>query len=92
MQILRYLATRAAYTLLVIWLVVSVVFLLVHLVPGDPILQMLGEGAPPADIAATRHAYGLALGVRKGRKLEDPAAAAPQRATVAAPQPERPTM
>ena len=56
---LRYLATRAAYTLPVIWLVVSVVFLLIHLVPGDPILQMLGEGAPPADIAATRHAYGL---------------------------------
>jgi peptide/nickel transport system permease protein len=43
----------------VIWLVVSVVFLLIHLVPGDPILQMLGEGAPAADIAATRHAYGL---------------------------------
>ena len=34
-------------------------FLLIHLVPGDPIQQMLGEGAPPADIAATRHAYGL---------------------------------
>jgi peptide/nickel transport system permease protein len=43
----------------VIWLVVSVVFLLIHLVPGDPILQMLGEGAPAADIAATRHLYGL---------------------------------
>lgn len=42
-----------------IWLVVSIVFLLIHLVPGDPIAQMLGEGAPPADIAATRHAYGL---------------------------------
>ena len=42
-----------------IWLVVSVVFLLIHLVPGDPILQMLGEGAPATDIAATRHAYGL---------------------------------
>jgi peptide/nickel transport system permease protein len=42
-----------------LWLVVSVVFLLIHLVPGDPILQMLGEGAPAADIAATRHAYGL---------------------------------
>ena len=41
------------------WLVVSVVFLLIHLVPGDPVLQMLGEGAPAADIAATRHAYGL---------------------------------
>jgi peptide/nickel transport system permease protein len=41
------------------WLVVSVVFLLIHLVPGDPILQMLGEGAPAADVAATRHMYGL---------------------------------
>jgi len=41
----------------VIWLVVSLVFLLIHLVPGDPIQQMLGEGAPPADIAATRHAF-----------------------------------
>ena len=47
------------YTLPVIWLVVSLVFLLIHLVPGDPILQMLGEGAPAADIAATRHLYGL---------------------------------
>jgi ABC-type dipeptide/oligopeptide/nickel transport system permease component len=56
---LRYLLVRAAYALPVIWLVVSVVFLLIHLVPGDPILQMLGEGAPAADIAATRHAYGL---------------------------------
>ena len=35
------------------------VFLLIHLVPGDPVLQMLGEGAPAADIQATRHAYGL---------------------------------
>ena len=59
MRTLRYLLTRAAYVLPVIWLVVSVVFLLIHLVPGDPILQMLGEGAPAADIAATRHAYGL---------------------------------
>ena len=38
---------------------VSVVFLLIHLVPGDPILQMLGEGAPVTDVAATRHLYGL---------------------------------
>ena len=47
------------YTIPVIWLVVSLVFLLIHLIPGDPIQQMLGEGAPAADIAATRHAYGL---------------------------------
>lgn len=43
----------------VIWLVVSVVFLLIHLVPGDPIQQMLGEGAASADLEAARHAYGL---------------------------------
>lgn len=58
---LRYLAVRLLYTLPVIWLVVSLVFVLIHLVPGDPILQMLGEGAPPADIEATRHIYGLDL-------------------------------
>jgi peptide/nickel transport system permease protein len=36
-----------------------VVFLLIHLVPGDPIVQMLGEGATASDIGALRHAYGL---------------------------------
>ncbi len=56
---LRYLSQRFLYTLPVIWLVVSVVFLLIHLVPGDPIEQMLGEGTPAADLAAARHAYGL---------------------------------
>jgi ABC-type dipeptide/oligopeptide/nickel transport system permease component len=45
----------------VIWLVVSLVFLLIHLVPGDPIQQMLGEGVPVADLQAARHAYGLDL-------------------------------
>jgi peptide/nickel transport system permease protein len=53
--------TRLALTLPVVWLVVSLVFLLIHLVPGDPILQMLGEGATPADIGALRHQYGLDL-------------------------------
>ncbi len=43
---------------------VSLVFVLIHLVPGDPIAQMLGEGAPAADIAATRHAYELDLPLR----------------------------
>src|SRR3954464_11235210 len=56
---IRLLGARLLYTLPVLWLVVSVVFLLIHLVPGDPILQMLGEGAPVTDVAATRHVYGL---------------------------------
>ena len=55
----RYITTRLFYLLPVVWLVVSVVFLLIHLVPGDPIQQMLGEGAASADIEAARHAYGL---------------------------------
>src|SRR5579871_1582024 len=61
---LRYLSLRVLYTLPVVWLVVSLVFLMIHLVPGDPILQMLGEGAPAADVEATRHAYGLDLPLR----------------------------
>ncbi|MGI9104140.1 MAG: ABC transporter permease [Terriglobales bacterium] len=56
---LRFVTTRLLYTLPVVWLVVSVVFLLIHMVPGDPIVQMLGEGAAAADIQAARHAYGL---------------------------------
>ena len=50
---------RLVYTLPVIWLVVSVVFLMIHLVPGDPIQLMLGEGTAAADIQKARHDYGL---------------------------------
>lgn len=50
---------RLVLTLPVVWLVVSLVFLLIHLVPGDPILAMLGDGATPADVGALRHQYGL---------------------------------
>jgi len=57
--LLRLLGSRLLYTLPVIWVVVSVVFLLIHLVPGDPIQQMLGEGAASADVQAARQAYGL---------------------------------
>ena len=57
----RYFSLRVLYTLPVIWLVVSLVFLLIHLVPGDPILQMLGEGAPVTDVQAARRVYGLDL-------------------------------
>ncbi len=59
MRILRALLFRLAYTLPVIWLVVTLVFLLIHMVPGDPVEQMLGEGARAQDISALRHAYGL---------------------------------
>lgn len=62
---IRLLTSRLLYTLPVLWLVVSVVFLLIHLVPGDPIQAMLGEGAASADLQAARHAYGLDLPIGK---------------------------
>ena len=43
----------------VLWLVVTLVFLLIHIVPGDPVAQMLGEGATSADLETLRHQYGL---------------------------------
>ncbi|HZP06408.1 MAG TPA: ABC transporter permease [Terracidiphilus sp.] len=51
--------TRLLLTLPVVWLVVSLVFLLIHLVPGDPVQMMLGEGATPADLDTLRHQIGL---------------------------------
>ena len=55
----RRILWRVVTTLPVLWVVVTVVFLMIHLVPGDPIVQMLGDGATAADIAGLRHAYGL---------------------------------
>jgi ABC-type microcin C transport system permease subunit YejB len=40
------LLKRLLYILPVIWLVVSLVFLLIHLVPGDPVQQMLVRAQP----------------------------------------------
>jgi peptide/nickel transport system permease protein len=56
---LRRILWRVVTTLPVLWVVVTVVFLMIHLVPGDPIVQMLGDGATASDIAGLRHAYGL---------------------------------
>lgn len=41
--------------------VASIVFLLLHIVPGDPVDVMLGESAAPADRDALRSALGLDL-------------------------------
>ena len=54
-QRMKSLFTRLALTLPVLYLVVSIVFLLIHLVPGDPVQLMLGEGAAPADVDHMRH-------------------------------------
>ncbi|HUO35525.1 MAG TPA: nickel ABC transporter permease [Candidatus Acidoferrum sp.] len=56
---LRRLLQRILFSLPALWLIVTMVFLLAHIVPGDPVQQMLGEGARAQDIAQLRHALGL---------------------------------
>lgn len=54
-----YLLQRLSGACLVVLGVVSIVFLLLHLVPGDPVEIMLGESASVADRRALRHELGL---------------------------------
>ena len=54
-----YLARRVLHALLVLLIVTLVAFLLIHLVPGDPIRIMLGAQAPPAAVERVRHQLGL---------------------------------
>ena len=67
----RHLLHRFLLTLPALWLVLTLVFLLIHIVPGDPVEQMLGEGAAPGQVAELRHSLGLdrPLPVQYGRYL-----------------------
>ena len=56
---LRHLLQRFLLTLPSLWLVLTLVFLMIHIVPGDPVEQMLGEGAAPGQITELRHSLGL---------------------------------
>ena len=55
----RFILRRLALSLPVLAVVVTSIFLLIHLIPGDPVVQMLGEGAKPADVEEIRHRLGL---------------------------------
>jgi peptide/nickel transport system permease protein len=54
-----FILRRLLLTLPVVWIVVTLVFGLIHLVPGDPVVQMLGEGATATQIERLRHELGL---------------------------------
>ena len=59
---LVYVAQRVGVALLMVWLVATLVFLLLHLVPGDPAELLLSSGstAPdPAAVEALRRKLGL---------------------------------
>jgi peptide/nickel transport system permease protein len=67
----RYIAFRLLLALPALWLILTMVFLLAHIVPGDPVQQMLGDGARAEDLQQLRHTLGLdlPLGVQYGRYL-----------------------
>ena len=56
---LRYLVRRILLTIPVLLGVATLVFSLIHLVPGDPAQAMLGDGASAQDIADLRVSLGL---------------------------------
>lgn len=68
---IRYFSVRLLFALPALWLILTMVFLLAHIVPGDPVAQMLGEGARAEDLTQLRHALGLdlPLPVQYGRYL-----------------------
>jgi ABC-type dipeptide/oligopeptide/nickel transport system permease component len=57
----RYISFRVLFALPALWLILTMVFLLAHIVPGDPVQQMLGEGARDEDLGQLRHELGLDL-------------------------------
>lgn len=58
-----YLLKRLISAVLVILGVSTLVFLLIHLVPGDPVEVMLGETVQQGDVELLRHQLGLDLPV-----------------------------
>jgi ABC-type dipeptide/oligopeptide/nickel transport system permease component len=57
--VLVYLLHRLALSVVVLFGLAVATFLIIHLVPGDPVQQTLGNRATPASIAAAREQLGL---------------------------------
>ncbi len=56
---LAFIFRRLLLTVPVLWIVVTLVFGLIHMVPGDPVAQMLGEGTSATEVERLRHQFGL---------------------------------
>lgn len=55
----RYWSLRVVRALLTVWGVTTLVFMMVHFVPGDPVDAILGDQASPEDRVALRHTLRL---------------------------------
>ena len=69
----RFLARRVLLTIPVLLGVATLVFSLIHLIPGDPVQAMLGDAASPESVIALRARLGLdrPLYVQYGAFLTD---------------------
>ncbi len=56
---IKYLMRRLVSIVPVALGVATLTFAIIHLVPGDPVVAMLGDSAAPADIEGMRHQLGL---------------------------------
>lgn len=60
-----YIIRKILYGLAVLWGVVTLVFFLFNIVPGDPVRMMLGQRADESDVQAIREELGLNQSVFK---------------------------
>src|SRR5688572_131880 len=58
-RVVKYLARRLLLTVPVLLGVATLVFALIHFIPGDPARAILGEVASDADVAELRRQLGL---------------------------------
>src|SRR5512146_2152130 len=56
---IRFFLHRLLAAIPVAFGVATLTFALIHLIPGDPVIAMLGENASPADVVGLRHRLGL---------------------------------
>lgn len=55
----QYILRRFLQMIPITFGIMTLVFSLIHMIPGDPAVQIAGEGARPEDVAAVRKALGL---------------------------------
>lgn len=60
-----FMTTRILSAMIGLLGVICLVFLLIHVIPGDPVEVMLGESAQPTDKETLRHALGLDLPIHQ---------------------------
>ncbi len=69
----NYVLTRAGYSVFVLWGALTIIFIAVRIVPGDPASLMVGTSGTAEDVAALNRQLGLdeALPVQYARYLQD---------------------